>query len=248
MAILETKQLEHRFDGFQALNNVNLEVSENERHAIIGPNGAGKTTLFNIITGVYQPTKGRVFFKGTDFTGTKPYQLARAGLGRSFQITSTFQQLTSFENIRLAILSKKGIRYNLYRNLDKFEKINQETDEVLKKIQLEDVRDVPANLLSYGKHRCLEVGMAIATDPELIMLDEPTAGMSKDETVQTVELIMRLAEGKTMVIVEHDMEVVFSVAEHITVLHQGTIIATDTPSEIRNNQTVIDAYLGEVEE
>lgn len=247
MNILETRELGHRFDEFQVLKDVNLQVAEGERHAIIGPNGAGKTTLFNIITGGYKPSEGKVFFKTADVTKAKPYQLARAGLGRSFQITNTFQQLTAFENIRLAIMSKRGVRYNLCRKLGKFKEINRETNDVLIKIQLDDVRDVPANLLSYGKHRSLEVGLAIAADPDLIMLDEPTAGMSRDETVHAIELIQRLAEGKTVVIVEHDMDVVFSIAERVTVLYQGTILDSDTPDKIRNSQAVKDAYLGETE-
>jgi len=247
MNILETKGLYHDFKGLEVLFDVNLEVKEKERHAIIGPNGAGKTTLFNVITGTYHPSRGHVFFKGRDTTGARPYQMARLGMGRSFQITSTFNRLTAFQNIRLAVLSKKGIRFQLFRKVDKMDDITQETDEILKRINLDRERNLPAGMLSYGKHRSLEISMALATDPDLVMLDEPTAGMSRDETHYAVELIRRLTEGKTAVIIEHDMDVVFSLADRITVLHYGQILATGPPGEIRHNQAVKDAYLGELE-
>ena len=247
MNILETKGLYHDFSGLQVLFNVNLQVEEGERHAVIGPNGAGKTTLFNVITGTYRPSQGQVFFKGKEITGAKPHKLMRLGVGRSFQITSTFNRLTTFQNIRLAILSKKGIRFHLFGKVDKMQDITKETDEVLKRINLDQERDVPAGMLSYGKHRSLEISLALATDPDLIMLDEPTAGMSRDETHYAVELIRRLTEGKTVVIIEHDMDVVFSLADRITVLHYGQVLATGPPAEIRQNQAVKDAYLGETE-
>ncbi|HVP80592.1 MAG TPA: ABC transporter ATP-binding protein [Thermodesulfobacteriota bacterium] len=247
MNILETKGLYHDFRGLEVLFDVNLQVEEGERHAVIGPNGAGKTTLFNVITGTYKPSQGQIFFKGKEITGTKPHELMRLGVGRSFQITSTFNRLTTFQNIRLAILSKKGIRFHMFRKVDRMQDITKETNEVLKRINLDQERDVPAGMLSYGKHRSLEISLALATDPDLIMLDEPTAGMSRDETHYAVELIRRLTEGKTVVIIEHDMDVVFSLADRITVLHYGQVLATGPPAEIRQNQAVKDAYLGETE-
>lgn len=247
MNILETKGLHHDFSGLEVLFDVNLEVKEGERHAIIGPNGAGKTTLFNVITGTYMPSRGEIFFKGKEVTGFKPHQMIRRGMGRSFQITSTFDRLTTFQNIRMGVMSRRGIRFNLFHKVDKLEDVTRETDEVLRRINLHGERDLPAGVLSYGKHRSLEISMALATDPELVMLDEPTAGMSKDETHYAVELIRRLTEGKTAVIIEHDMDVVFSLADRITVLHLGTILASGPPEEIRDNQTVKDAYLGEME-
>ena len=247
MNILESRGLYHDFKGLEVLFDVNLQVEAGERHAVIGPNGAGKTTLFNVITGTYHPSRGQVFFKGKEVTGSKPYQMARLGMGRSFQITSTFNRLTAFQNIRLAVLSKKGVRFQLFRKVDKMEDITKETDEILKRINLDRERDMPAGMLSYGKHRSLEISMALATDPDLVMLDEPTAGMSRDETHYAVELIRRLTEGKTAVIIEHDMDVVFSLADRITVLHYGQILATGPPAEIRQNQAVKDAYLGELE-
>jgi len=248
MNILETRGLCHDFKGLKVLFDVNLEVKEEERHAIIGPNGAGKTTLFNTITGTYVPSKGKVFFKGKDVTGNPPVQLVRQGMGRSFQITSTFSKLTAFQNIRMGILSKRGIRFNMFRCVDDMEDVTQETDDLLKRINLYDVRDVPAGHLSYGQQRSLEISMALATDPDLVMLDEPTAGMSREETHYAVQLIRQLTEGKTVVIIEHDMDVVFSLADRVTVLHQGTILASGSPREIRINQGVKDAYLGEAEE
>ena len=248
MNILETKSLFHDFSGLKVLFDVNLEVREGERHAIIGPNGAGKTTLFNVITGTYHPSQGDVFFKGKKVTGFKPHRMVRRGMGRSFQITSTFSRLTAFQNIRMGILSKRDIRFNILRLLDRMQDVTAETEEVLKRINLDGERDVPASQLSYGKSRSLEISMALATDPELVMLDEPTAGMSVDETHNAVELIKRLTEGKTMVIIEHDMEVVFSLADRITVLHLGGVLASGPPDEIRDNQAVKDAYLGELED
>jgi branched-chain amino acid transport system ATP-binding protein len=247
MNILETKGLYKDFKGLEVLFKVNLQIKEGERHAIIGPNGAGKTTLFNVITGTYRPSQGKIFFKGEDVSSATPHELTRLGMGRSFQITSTFNNMTAFQNIRIAILSKNKIRFNLFRTVDKMQEITRETEEVLKRINLDRERNMPAGALSYGKHRSLEISMALATDPDLVLLDEPTAGMSRDETHTAVELIRRLTEGKTMVIIEHDMDVVFSLADRITVLHYGEILTTGTPDEIRENQAVKDAYLGEQE-
>ena len=245
MNILETKGLYHDYSGLEVLFDVNLQVEEGERHAIIGPNGAGKTTLFNTITGSFRPSRGKVFFNGNDITGFPPYKLTRLGMGRSFQLTSTFARMVTFQNIRLAVLSRKGIRFNLFKKVDKMTDVNLETLEIIKRINLDQEALVPATLLSYGKHRSLEISMALATNPDLILLDEPTAGMSRDETHIAVEMIKRLTAGKTVVVIEHDMDVVFSLADRVTVLHYGKILATGAPDEIRNNQAVKDAYLGD---
>ena len=248
MNILETKGIYHDFSGLHVLFDVNLEVREGERHAIIGPNGAGKTTLFNLITGTHIPSRGEVFFKGKNVTRARPNKMVRLGMGRSFQITSTFERLSAFQNIRMGVLSRRGIRFNLFRKVDKMHDITEETDDILKRINLYDARDLPAGSLSYGKHRSLEISMALATDPDLVMLDEPTAGMSKDETHYAVELIRKITKGKTVVVIEHDMDVVFSLADRITVLHLGAILASGLPAEIRENKAVKDAYLGDMEE
>jgi branched-chain amino acid transport system ATP-binding protein len=247
MSILETKDLHLDFRGLKVLFGVNLQVKEGERHAVIGPNGAGKTTLFNTITGTYNPKRGKVFFKGKDVTGYKPHQLSRIGMGRSFQITSTFVNMTVFENIRLAILSKNGIRLNLIRDVDKMIDITHQTSAMLERVDLINERNIRAGSLSYGKARALEISMGLAMDPELIMLDEFAAGMSREETHYATELIINMTKGKTVVLIEHDMDVVFSLADRITVLHYGKILATGTPNEIRANQDVKNAYLGDLE-
>ncbi len=247
MNILETQNLQHSFGPLKVLFGVDLQIAEGERHAVIGPNGAGKTTLFNTITGTYNPTKGKVLFKGKDITGFPPHKLARIGIGRSFQITSTFTYLTAFQNIRLALLSKDGIRFNLFRKVDKMQRLTEETNAMLKRINLYEDRNVMACNLSYGKSRALEISMALATDPELVLLDEFAAGMSKEETQDAVNLIRKLTEGKTVVLIEHDMDVVFNLADRITVLHYGKILATGKPEDIRNNKDVKDAYLGDLE-
>ncbi len=246
MNILETKDLYHDFSGLKVLFHINLEVAEGERHVIIGPNGAGKTTLFNTITGTYRPSGGRVFFKGKDVTGMTPHHLCRMKMGRSFQITSTFQNMTAFQNLRLAVMAKYGIRYDLFRYVQKMKEITRETEDLLEKVGLTNERDVLACNLSYGKSRALDITMAFGTDPDLVLLDEFTAGMSKEETKTAVELVRKLTEGKTTVIIEHDMDVVFSIADRITVLHYGEILATGLPEDIRENQDVKDAYLGDL--
>ncbi len=245
MNILETRDLSHDFDGLQVLSRVDLSVRQGERHAIIGPNGAGKTTLFNVVTGTYRPRAGRVVFRGQDVTGASPHRLVRLGMGRSFQITSTFSRLSTFENVRMGILGRRGVRFNLLRQVGAMRDVTREADEVLQRINLTAERDLPARLLSYGKHRALEISLAMTTDPQLVLLDEPTAGMSRDETQTAVALIRRLTEGRTVVIIEHDMDVVFSLADRITVLHHGEILATGAPQEIKANQAVKDAYLGD---
>ena len=246
--ILELQGIYKDFEGLEVLFGINLGVQQGERHAIIGPNGAGKSTIFNIITGKYLPSKGKVFFKGMDVTGTSPYKLNRHGLARSFQITNIFRTMTVFQNVRNAILSRNKIRYNLFSRLDRMKNIQEQTEKVLEQIGLQDRKDVLAGLLSYGQQRALEIGLTIATEPELILLDEPTAGMSSEETREAVKLIGRVTQGKTLIIVEHDMEVVFSLADRITVIYYGEILASGPPDEIRQNQKVKDAYLGEEKE
>jgi branched-chain amino acid transport system ATP-binding protein len=243
--ILELEGLYKDFEGLEVLFDVSLRVQERERHAIIGPNGAGKSTLFNLITGKYRPSKGRIFLKGEAITGTNPFKLTRMGMARSFQITNIFRTMTVFENVRNAILSKNKIRYNMFSRLSKMDGINRQTEQVLSETGLLERKNDVAGELSYGQQRALEIGLAIATDPEIILLDEPTAGMSTEETREAVRLIQRVTEGKTLILVEHDMEVVFSIADRISVLYYGKVLASGLPGEIRNDQKVKDAYLGE---
>ena len=246
--ILELQGIYKDFEGLQVLFDINLGVQEGERHAIIGPNGAGKSTLFNLITGKYHPSRGRIYLKGEGITGANPFKLNRMGMARSFQITNIFRTMTVFENVRNAILSKNKIRYNMFYRLSKMDEINGQTEKVLHEIGLLKRKDDIAGELSYGQQRALEIGLTIATDPELILLDEPTAGMSSEETREAVRLIERVTEGKTLIIVEHDMEVVFSIADRISVLYYGKVLACGLPGEIRNDQRVKDAYLGEERE
>ncbi|MGA2517848.1 MAG: ABC transporter ATP-binding protein [Thermodesulfobacteriota bacterium] len=243
--ILELQGIYKDFEGLQVLFDVNLGVQEGERHAIIGPNGAGKSTLFNLITGKYRPSRGRIFLKDETVTGVNPFKLNRMGMARSFQITNIFRTMTVFENVRNAILSKNKIRYNMFSRLSGMDEINRQTEKVLHEIGLLERKDNIAGELSYGQQRALEIGLTIATNPELILLDEPTAGMSSEETREAVKLIQRVTEGKTLIIVEHDMEVVFSIADRVSVLYYGKVLACGLPGEIRNDQRVKDAYLGE---
>jgi branched-chain amino acid transport system ATP-binding protein len=246
--ILELKEIYKDFDGLEVLFGINLAIQEGERHAIIGPNGAGKSTLFNLITGKYLPSRGQIFFKGRDVTGTSPFKLNRSGMARSFQITNIFRTMNVFQNVRNAILSKNKIRYNMFSSLSGMDEVNRQTEKMLEQIGLVDRKDAVAGALSYGQQRALEIGLTIATDPDLILLDEPTAGMSSEETREAVKLIERVTAGKTLVIVEHDMEVVFSIANRISVIYYGEVLASGPPEEIRQDQKVKDAYLGEEKE
>ena len=243
--ILELKDVYKDFEGLEVLFGINLDIRQGERHAIIGPNGAGKSTIFNLITGKYPLSRGKIFFQGQDVTRASPYKLNRKGLSRSFQITNIFKTMTVFHNVRNAILSRNKIRFNFLSRLDKMEAINRQTEDVLRQIGLLERKDIIAGLLSYGEQRALEIGLTIATEPKLILLDEPTAGMSSEETREAVKLIGQVTEGKTLIIVEHDMEVVFSLADRITVLYYGEVLASGPPEKIRNDQKVKDAYLGE---
>jgi len=246
--ILELQGIYKDFQGLEVLFGIDLGIKEGERHAILGPNGAGKSTLFNLITGKYLPSRGKIFFKGKDITGENPFKLNRMGMARSFQIVNLFSTMTVFENVRNVILSKNKICYNMFSLLSRMDGINTHVEKVLEQIGLLERKDAIAGELSYGQQRALEIGLTIATDPQLILLDEPTAGMSSEETRDAVKLIERVSEGKTLVIVEHDMEVVFSIASRISVIYYGQVLASGPPEEIRNDQKVKDAYLGEEKE
>ncbi len=245
MAVLEVRDLHKDFGGLQVLLGIDLSLMEGDRHAIIGPNGAGKSTLFNLITGKYVPTRGKILFDGRDITGLPPHRIARLGMARSFQITNIFRSMTVFQNVRNAVLSRKGIRYQVLSKLSGLSSVNEEVDYILSQIDLLDRKHVLAGELAHGQQRALEIGLTLAMDPKLILLDEPTAGMSSSESRETVELIERVTKGRTLVIVEHDMDVVFRIARHITVICYGKVLASGPPEEIRNDQRVKDAYLGE---
>ena len=242
--ILEVKDLYKHFGNLTAVNGINLSVDKGKRHAIIGPNGAGKTTLFNLLSGRFRPSQGQILFRGQDITGMPSYRISRLGIARSFQIINVFPQLSVFENIHTVLMSKHHIRYHFLRNLKKWKNVTEETFPLLEQIGLLEKKDALAGFLSYGEQRALEVGLTIASDPELILLDEPTAGMSMDETRQAIKLIDRVTKGKTLVIIEHDMEVIFSLADLITVMQYGEVLTTGAPEEIRKDQRVKEAYLG----
>lgn len=232
------------FGSSKIINGVQLEVPKGERHAIIGPNGAGKSTLFNLISGFYQVSSGIIELNGQGITDIPPHQINRRGLSRSFQVTNIFPKMTVFENIRCALFWPMGYRHSFWHMCGRLKKVNAKAEEILARIRLEDRREIPAGLLAYAEQRALEIGITIAGDAEVILLDEPTAGMSLSETGRAVELIRTVTEGKTLLVVEHDMSVVFGLADRISVLVYGQVVATDTPEKIRQNAQVQEAYLG----
>jgi branched-chain amino acid transport system ATP-binding protein len=229
------------------IRGVSLDVAEGERHAIIGPNGAGKSTLFHIVSGRFPPTRGTVKLKGEDITAQPAYWINRRGMSRSFQVTNIFPRLSVYENVRCSVLWSLGYRYSFWRRVENLRDAHARTETVLEQINLSARRDVPAGVLTYAEQRALEIGITIAGGSEVIMLDEPTAGMSHSETDYAVNLIRTLSRGKTLVMVEHDMSVVFNLADRISVLVYGQVIATGTPDEIRANRDVQEAYLGTVQ-
>lgn len=244
--ILEIKNIHKDFSGLQILTGVNVSVKEKEKHAIIGPNGAGKTTLFNIITGNYKVSSGSIIFKGTDVTNKPPYLLSRMKMSRSFQITNVFPEMSVFENVRAGVRSRLGLQHSFLKKPESIAEIQNETNDILERVGLTDVVDEPVSALSYGRQRALEIGVTLSTAPDLILLDEPTAGMTREETNDAIRMINDISSDRTLIIIEHDMDVVFSLADTISVLHYGTILASAKPEAIKNDQKVKEAYLGEV--
>ena len=241
---LQLIDLHKSFGATPIIRGVNLDIHKGERHAIIGPNGAGKSTLFHLISGRFPVTTGQVKLNQEDVTGLAPYLINRRGLSRSFQVTNIFPRLTVFENIRCGVLWSLGYRYSFWHMIENARDARERTEAILAQINLGSRRAVPAALLTYAEQRALEIGITIASGADVIMLDEPTAGMSRSETEHAVALIRKVSEGKTLVIVEHDMSVVFDLADRISVLVYGQVIATDTPAKIRANAAVQEAYLG----
>lgn len=235
----------HKSFGRTAIiNGVSLDIPKSERHAIIGPNGAGKSTLFNLISGRFEVTSGRIELKGEDITNLDAHVINRKGLSRSFQITNIFPRLSVYENIRCGVLWSLGYRYSFWHRIGALKEVARLTDEIVEKIGMAGRRDRLAGVLTYAEQRALEIGVTIACGADMILLDEPTAGMSRSETDEAVELIRNVTQDKTLVMVEHDMSVVFNLADRISVLVYGEIIATGTPEEIRGNKAVQEAYLG----
>jgi branched-chain amino acid transport system ATP-binding protein len=241
---LELKAVCKSFGNTAIIRGVDLAIPKGERHAVIGPNGAGKSTLFNLISGRYPLSGGAILLNGESITGLKPFEINRKGLSRSFQITNIFQRMSVFENIRCAVLWSLGYKYSFWHQLGRLHDANRRAEEVMEAIGLKGRRDTSAGVLSYAEQRALEIGVTIAGGAEVILLDEPTAGMSRSETADAVELIRKVSQGKTLIMVEHDMGVVFNLADRISVLVYGEIIACDAPQNIRGNKAVQEAYLG----
>ncbi|MEP6020208.1 MAG: ABC transporter ATP-binding protein [Paracoccaceae bacterium] len=241
---LQLADLQKSFGKTEIIRGVSLDIPAGERHAIIGPNGAGKSTLFNLITGRFPQTSGRISLHGQNLAGLAPYQINRLGLSRSFQITNIFPKMTVFENVRCALLWAQGYKYSFWTLVGRQQPLTDGADEILEMINLSARRDLPAGVLSYAEQRALEIGITIAGGANVIMLDEPTAGMSHSETDYIVDLIKRVTENKTLIMVEHDMGVVFGLADRISVLVYGEIIATGSPEDVRANPKVQEAYLG----
>ncbi len=243
-AAIELVDLRKNFGPTEIIRGVSLTIPLGERHAMIGPNGAGKSTLFNLISGRLAPTAGNIRFKGEDITGRKPYEINRRGLSRSFQVTNIFPRLSVWENIRCAVLWSLGYRYSFWHGINALADVRQRTEQILEEIHLADRRRIQAGVLTYAEQRALEIGITIAGGAEIILLDEPTAGMSHAETEDAVALIRKVSAGRTLMMIEHDMGVVFDLADRISVLVYGQIIACDAPAKIKADAAVQQAYLG----
>ena len=242
--MLQVDSVVKSFDDFRAVNGANLAVGKGEIVAVIGPNGAGKTTLFNLITGALKRDKGRIIFKGEDIGVLPPYEICKKGISRSYQIVNIFPRLTVFKNVQVAVLSHQRRSTNLFRPAQDI--AVEETRSILESVGLSDKEKSIAGALSHGDQKILEIAIALGNEPELLILDEPTAGMSPEETSATMELVKRLAQmrGLTILFCEHDMDIVFSIAQSIMVMHQGRTLIQGKPEEVRNNPYVQEAYLG----
>lgn len=244
MAVLEARGISIAFNGFYAVKNVDFTLHEGALHAVIGPNGAGKTTLFNLLTKFLQPTEGHIFHRGVDVTALKPAAIARQGIVRSFQISAVFQALTLRENIELALLRRRGLQWRFLGNARSDKALVERTEEVLEQFGFTREADIAAAELSYGRKRVLELATTIATDPSVLLLDEPMAGLGREDIDRVVDLIQNTAKGRTVLLVEHNMPVVSRLAERITVMVRGQILAEGSYSEVSSRADVIGAYTG----
>ncbi len=247
MAILETAGISKHFGGLMANDGVSFTVEEGSITSIIGPNGAGKTTLFNLLTGLYKPDAGHILFEGRDISGLPIHKIVNLGIARSFQILNVFNEISPADNIRLAVQFQKKRSLNFFHSAKRFEDINQETDTVLEEIGLSLVKNLPTKNLSYGDKRVLEIGIAMASKPKLLLMDEPTSGLSSSETERIKKFIKKISAQLTVVVIEHDMDIVLTVSDIIIVLHQGRVIAQGAPEEIKANDEVQEAYLGGID-
>ncbi|MEN9474413.1 MAG: hypothetical protein RIS48_1133 [Pseudomonadota bacterium] len=242
--VLAVEGLSKRFGRIEVLREVTLSIARGERVALIGPNGAGKSTLFNLLSGREAASAGRIWLEGRRIDGLRPHQISRLGLARSFQVSHLFPRLSVFDNLRCAMFWSLGLGYSCWRPLSRLRELNRRAEALLARLQLESRRDLAAANLSYAEQRALEIGVTVAGGAQVILLDEPTAGMSRSETARCIDLIRDLSAGKTLLMVEHDMGVVFGLADRIAVLAQGELIAFGTPAEIRADARVQQAYLG----
>jgi branched-chain amino acid transport system ATP-binding protein len=244
VALLETQNVTKSFGALAAVSEANLQVEAGKVHSIIGPNGAGKTTLFNLLAGIFPPTSGIILFEGRDISALKLHERAKIGIGRSYQVTSIFPELTVHENVRLAVQSKALRRVSLFKPAERLKDIAEKADRILEEMGIADYRNQIASTIPYGSQRSLDVGIALATDPKLLLLDEPTSGMSPEDTVKMIGLVERISQNYTIALIEHHMKVVMSISDMITVLSQGKVIAEGSPAEIQINEDVRRAYLG----
>ena len=244
MAILTTQGLTKDFGGLRAVDSVTLDVEQGKLTSVIGPNGAGKTTLFNLITGLIKPDSGRIAFHGEDITHQPIHRIIKKGISRSFQILNLFNELTLFENVWLGVQAQQGHGPEVFSNPDKFRSIQEETTRIIREIGLLGKEESPVKLLSYGDRRILEITISLTAKPSLLLLDEPTSGLVSEDRKRISEFMKRLSSQLTLIVVEHDMDVVLSISDHIIVMHQGKILAQGTPDEIRGNEKVQEAYLG----
>jgi branched-chain amino acid transport system ATP-binding protein len=244
-SILSIRGLRKSFGETDIIRGVDLDLHAGERHALIGPNGAGKSTLFHLISGNLRPTSGAIVFDGQRIDTWPPERINRRGLARSFQITNIFPKLTVFENVRIAVMQRYRLQYTFWRRIEKVPAIREQTEQLLERVRLQHQSRTLGGEMTYSGQRSLELAMTLASDPKVVLLDEPMAGMSTEETEYTADLIREVTAGRTLLLVEHDMDVVFSLGERISVLVYGKIIASGTPSEIRSNDAVREAYLGE---
>jgi len=241
--ILETKSLKKQFGALRAINGIDFKLEKGELRAIIGPNGAGKSTFFNLLTGIIPPSGGDIFFQGQKITGLRPEEVSQKGVARSYQITNIFLNLSAYENVRIAAQSRQK-SFDPFRHYSMLKEVDRQARTILDELQINPDQEKMASALSHGEQRRLEIAIGLATQPSLLLLDEPTAGMSPTETDEIIALVKKISKGLTIVIVEHDMKVVMQLAQKISVLYYGEILAEGTPEEIRNNERVLEVYLG----
>ena len=244
MAILTTQGLTKDFGGLRAVDSVTLDIGQGKLTSVIGPNGAGKTTLYNLVTGLIKPDSGRIIFNGENITNLPIHKIVKKGISRSFQILNLFNELTLFENVWLGVQSQQGHGPELFSNPDKFNSVKEETYRIIREIGLSGKEEAPVKLLSYGDRRILEITISLTAKPSLLLLDEPTSGLMSEDRKRISEFMKKLSSQLTLIVVEHDMDVVLSISDHIVVMHQGKILAQGTPDEIRGNDKVQEAYLG----